>query len=269
MPLLIQAHVDGELTAAEIATVEAHLEHCANCAELQARLIGLSTRMREELTYHREPDALRAAVRARLAAAAPTQAQAQAPVQVQTQAQPGKVANDNATPWWRRLTQTRLTPLAPFGTGFALAAGLAMFFILPHTGNLPDAVVSDHIRALQPGHLMDVVSTDQHTVKPWFDGRLDFAPPVKDFNAKGFPLAGGRLDYLAGRQVAALIYHRHQHVIDLYVWPDEEHGDTSPTPGSLSGYNFLHWRQGGMVFWAVSDLEPGELAEFARLIRTE
>ena len=254
MPLLIQAHVDGELTAAEIATIEAHLERCESCAALQARLVALSTQVRQEVTYHREPDALRSAVRARLATLAPAEGQA------------AKVANDNTMPRWRRWMRT---PLAPFGTGVALAAGLAMLFLLPQSSNLPDAVVSDHIRALQPGHLMDVVSTDQHTVKPWFDGRLDFAPPVKDFDAKGFPLTGGRLDYLAGRQVAALIYHRRQHIIDLYVWPDEEHGDTSPTPGSLSGYNFLHWRQGGMVFWAVSDLDATELAEFARLVRGE
>ena len=108
-------------------------------------------------------------------------------------------------PFWRwRPSRGFLRPVAPFGAGFAMAACLALLLVLPRGGDLPDAVVAGHIRALQPGHLMDVVSTDQHTVKPWFDGRLDFAPPVKDFKAEGFPLAGGRLDYLAGRPLPPL-----------------------------------------------------------------
>ena len=162
-----------------------------------------------------------------------------------------------------------LGPATPFSTGFALAACLALIFILPHTGSLPDAVVSDHIRALQPGHLMDVVSTDQHTVKPWFDGRLDFAPPVKDLKPQGFPLVGGRLDYLDNKKVAALIYQRRQHLIDLYVWPDSGHLDHGPTEGSRSGYNFQHWSDDGMAFWAVSDLAPDQLTEFVALLRAK
>jgi anti-sigma factor RsiW len=130
-------------------------------------------------------------------------------------------------------------------------------------------VVSDHIRALQPGHLMDVVSTDQHTVKPWFDGRLDFAPPVKDLKPQGFPLVGGRLDYLDNKKVAALIYQRRQHLIDLYVWPDGGHLDHGATEGSRSGYNFQHWSEDGMAFWAVSDLAPDQLAEFVALLRAK
>jgi anti-sigma factor RsiW len=158
-------------------------------------------------------------------------------------------------------------PLIPFGAGAAVAACLALLLLVPSAGGLPEAVVSDHIRALQPGHLMDVVSTDQHTVKPWFDGRLDFAPPVKDFKAEGFPLAGGRLDYLAERPVAALIYQRRQHLIDLYVWPDDGRPGHGPESGSRSGYNFMHWSDGGMSFWAVSDLGAGELEDFVRLWR--
>jgi anti-sigma factor RsiW len=160
-------------------------------------------------------------------------------------------------------------PVAPFGGGFALAACLALAILLPRSGGLPDAVVSDHIRALQPGHLMDVVSTDQHTVKPWFDGRLNFAPPVKDLKNKGFSLAGGRLDYLSGRTVAALIYQRRQHVINLYVWPDDGYLDHGLTQGSRSGYNYVRWSLNGMAFWAVSDLAADELTDFARLLQTD
>jgi len=257
MRLLVQADVDGELPAASAAGVEAHLEGCPECATLQAQLISFSRRMRQEATCYAAPEHLHAAVRARLAAMAPTAKEGP------------ETANDNHVSWWRRLPRPRLGPAAPFSAGFALAACLALVFILPHTGSLPDAVVSDHIRALQPGHLMDVVSTDQHTVKPWFDGRLDFAPPVKDLKPQGFPLVGGRLDYLDNKKVAALIYQRRQHLIDLYVWLDSGHLDHGPTEGSRSGYNFQHWSQDGMAFWAVSDLAPDQLAEFVALLRAK
>jgi anti-sigma factor RsiW len=257
MRLLIQADVDGELAPADAAAVGAHLEHCSTCATLQAELVSLSRRMRLEVPYYPAPDEMQSAVRARLAAmAAPPE-------------QGPSGANDNRVSWRHRLSRPRLGQVVPFGGGFALAACLALVFLLPSATGLPDAVVSDHIRALQPGHLMDVVSTDQHTVKPWFAGRLDFAPPVKDFKAEGFPLAGGRLDYLAGKSVAALIYQRRQHLIDLYVWPEGGHLDHGPTEGSRSGYNFQRWSQDGMTFWVVSDLGANELADFVRLWRTD
>ena len=141
--------------------------------------------------------------------------------------------------------------------------------MLPRGDGLPDDVVAGHIRALQPGHLMDVASTDQHTVKPWFDGRLDVAPPVKDFQAEGFLLVGGGLDYLAGRPVAALVYQRRQRVIDLFVWPDGRHVDRSSVNSDRGGYNVLRWSRDGMAFWAVSDLSAQELADFARLWQVE
>jgi anti-sigma factor RsiW len=111
--------------------------------------------------------------------------------------------------------------------------------------------------------LMDVVSTDQHTVKPWFDGRLDFAPPVKDLAAQGFPLIGGRLDYLDGHPAAALVYRRAKHLIDLYAWPAQG-GMTAPRADERNGYNLIHWRQDGMQLWAVSDVEAAQLRAFVR-----
>jgi anti-sigma factor RsiW len=155
----------------------------------------------------------------------------------------------------------RARTAVPFGAGFALAACLVLLLAIPRDRTLPDELVSDHIRALQPGHLMDVVSTDQHTVKPWFDGRLDFAPPVNDLAPQGFPLTGGRLDYVAGRQAAVLIYQRRQHIINLFVWP--ERGGPAPLSTSRNGYNIVRWNQNGMTFWAISDLGANELAEFA------
>jgi len=257
MRLLIQAGVDGELMPADTAGVEAHLERCPSCAALQTQLMVLAARIHQDVPHYAPPDELLAVVQARVAAIAPP------PETTATG------ANDNRAGWWHRLPRPRLVAVAPFGGGFALAACLALVFLLPRTSSLPDAVVSDHIRALQPGHLMDVVSTDQHTVKPWFDGRLDFAPPVKDLKVEGFPLNGGRLDYLAGKPVAALIYQRRQRIIDLYVWPDGDHLDHSSTEGSRSGYNYLRWSQNGMAFWAVSDLAANELTDFAELVRTD
>ena len=254
MQLLIQADQDGELAPAEAARVAAHLDTCAACAGVQARLLALSGRLRRELPYHAAPDALRAVVRARIAAMATPQAAAPAPA----------VAPRAA--WWSRLARPRRGFGLPFGAGVALAASLALLVALPRDGGgLPDAVVAGHIRALQPGHLMDVASGDQHTVKPWFDGRLDFAPPVKDLKEAGFPLVGGRLDYLAGRPVAALVYQRRQHVIDLFVWLDGGHFDSDPAATNRSGYNSVRWSRDGMTLWAVSDLSAGELADFVRL----
>jgi anti-sigma factor RsiW len=118
-------------------------------------------------------------------------------------------------------------------------------------------VVSSHVRSMMASHLTDVTSTDQHTVKPWFDGKVDFAPPVTDLAAQGFPLLGGRLDYLGGHPVAALVYGRRKHVINLFVWPQS--GDRPPREVTLRGYHTVHGVKNGMEYWAVSDVNPQDL----------
>ncbi len=253
MRLLVQADIDGELTSAEAARIASHLETCPECTAILPHMSALSARVRADAPRHAAPDSLRAAVRAQVAA----------------ELSPfGPTARPRPAGW--RLPKFRLGTGASFGTGFALAACLTLAVILPQTrDSMADAVVVDHIRALQPGHLMDVVSTDQHTVKPWFDGRLAFAPPVKDFQSEGFPLAGGRLDYLDGREVAVLIYHSRQHVIELFVWPSGSDLDHGPIEGSRSGYNFVRWTRDGMALWAVSDLNAGELGDFVRLWQSQ
>ncbi len=235
MQLLVQADVDGELSAAEAAAVVAHTETCAACAALHTRLIGLSRRIRDEASYRPAPATLREAVERTISPPRPA----------------------------RAAVRTRWRMIAPFGVGAALAASLMLILLPPQPDDVAAALVAGHIRALQPGHLMDVVSGDQHTVKPWFDGRIDFAPPVKDLAAVGFPLAGARLDYAANRPVAALVYKRRQHVIDLFVWPGDPSGNMGPP--DRSGYNVIRWTQGGMVFWAVSDLGRPELLDFQQL----
>lgn len=248
--MLLQADLDGELDIAGSTIVAAHLALCASCTSRQAALADLSARLRAEQLVHPAPAHLRQAVLNTLQAAAATPPQSHA---------------DKLRSWFRSLG-TRLWPAISLGAGAALATAVMLVVVLPRTGGLPDSVVAGHIRALQPGHLTDVVSTDQHTVKPWFDGRLDYAPPVKDLASQGFPLAGGRLDYLDGRPVAALIYRRGQHIIDLYVWPETTHPLGSGT-GERSGYNFERWVQGGMEFWAVSDLAGPELRKFVQTWR--
>jgi anti-sigma factor RsiW len=235
--LLIQADIDGELQPAEAARVAAHLQRCPACTEIQAQFLSLSERVRQEAPSYPVSDAFRASLVARIAAAAPKSAVAR-----------------------RRPTVIG----ASFGAGFAVAACLALL-VLPQQGlQLSDEVVASHVRALQPGHLMDVVSTDQHTVKPWFDGRLTFAPPVKDLAAIDFPLVGGRLDYLAGRPAAALVYRHGQHVIDLYVFGGADSQRQTSAAGTRDGYNFVRWTGDGMAYWAVSDLNGPELASFAQ-----
>jgi anti-sigma factor RsiW len=127
-------------------------------------------------------------------------------------------------------------------------------------------LVASHIRSLQPGHLLDVQSTDQHTVKPWFNGKLDFSPPVRDLTEEGFPLIGGRLDYIGHQAVAALVYQRRQHLINVFIWPAGKQSDNNLRSESSQGYNMVIGEREGMYLCAVSDLSSGELQQFAQLI---
>ena len=250
MRLLIQADLDGEMDAGQAAALAAHVAACRTCATTREELAELASRLRTEVSYHPAPASLRQAVAARAAAVPP----AVAPGLMQTP-KPARAR-------WIGLPGARLWQGVSFGAGFALAASLALVLVPPHREDRVGEIVADHIRALQPGHLTDVPSTDQHTVKPWFNGRLDYSPPVKDLAAHGFPLAGGRLDYLDGRPVAALAYHRAQHVIDLYVWPTRNAADRAPSQGERSGYNYIRWNDGDMTFWAISDVNADELRNF-------
>jgi anti-sigma factor RsiW len=241
--LLVQAELDGELDAAQAASLEVHRAGCPICQAAQTELLRTRALLRQE-PYEPTPDDVRARVMARLHAAEPRVA-------------PAPVRR------WRWVFPS----LGGFGLGAVCAAALALIVVLPQRNDLVDQVVAGHVRALQPGHLEDVVSTDQHTVKPWFDGKLDFAPPVVDLAPAGFPLVGGRLDYADGRPVAALVYQRRLHYINVFVWPSTEKPGEQVASQTRQGYNILHWTQGGMTFWTVSDLAADELQTFVALFR--
>ena len=175
--------------------------------------------------------------------------------------------------------------LAPWlfgGAGGAILGGLAVAMALlvarpPATpqgieepavmGLQPQEIVASHVRALLSQHPIDVVSTDQHTVKPWFNGRIDYAPPVTDLSAKGFPLEGGRVDYVGGRTVAVLVYRTDKHPIDVYVFPARDMGAAAPTITGSDGYAIARWRRGGMTYWAITDAEPPHLRVFVEALQ--
>ena len=249
--LLVQAEFDRELDAAQAANLQAHRTHCADCQAAEVELTRAHALLREE-PYRPMPEAMRQRILARLDAdrATPVLGPAEGWIQV-----PATLAVLS------RFRSSRQSAIG-FGVGVACAAALAFLVLAPTEQNLTEQLVAAHVRALQPGHLEDVVSTDQHTVKPWFDGRIDFAPPVKDFAAGGFPLIGGRLDYIDGRPVAALVYRHDRHIIDLYVWPGAANAISNPAVADRNGYSIVHWTQDGMTFWAVSDVDPGELRAF-------
>jgi anti-sigma factor RsiW len=149
-----------------------------------------------------------------------------------------------------------------------VAARIGSNWIAPsHDELIAKEIVGGHIRSLMANHLSDVTSTDQHTVKPWFDGKLTFAPPVVDLRQEGFPLIGGRLDYVDGKPVAALVYQRRLHYINVFIWPSTGVPDAAPASEALEGYNILHWSQSGMTSWAISDLSADDLKTLGALLR--
>ena len=242
---LVHAYVDGELDVVKSLDVEAHLSDCVACAREQASLHALHTAFGNGALYHEAPARLERRVRAALRNA-------------------------------RRVEGGRRFTLRHYSWVGAAAAVLFMAIIV--RGVLPlgssageltaREVVDDHLRSLTANHLTDVLSSNQHTVKPWFDGRLNFTPPVEDLGAEGFPLVGGRLDYLDNHPVAAVVYRRRQHVINLFISPTA-HADTRPASELRGGYNIVHWTKAGMAYWAVSGLSAAELGKFAQLVSQE
>lgn len=232
----IDAYVDRELDRDAEAVVRGHVEGCAACRHRVAERNELS-RLIRSAAYYPAPGRLRMRV------------SAQVPVR--------------STVRMRLLTWAAAAILViSTGTGITLMRSAATI------GDAMVAeVVDDHVRSLMAEHLFDVQSTDQHTVKPWFLGKLDFSPPVTDLASTGFPLVGGRLDYLRGRPVAALVYQRQKHTINVFVTPDPGTSASGIDEHSLRGFHVRHWTRDNMAFWTVSDLNDGELTQFARALQ--
>lgn len=240
----VHGYFDGELDAVRSAEFERHLNACEECqAELQG-IRSLHKQLQESDLFEEASARLRERISREI----------------------GKEANrGHAMAYGSR----RLFLLPTFGALGAAAAMLIVFFAFQsHSGSrrITAELIDAHIRSLQPGHLTDVLSTDQHVVKPWFDGKLDFIPPVTDFSQQGFPLVGGRLDIVDGHNVAALVYARRKHFINLFVWPDDEKGANLTGSGSHQGFNWLRWQSGEMEFCLISDASSTDLRELKELI---
>jgi anti-sigma factor RsiW len=251
---LIHGYLDGELDLVSALRLEAHLQECTTCAQAYENHKALSCTLKSGPFYFRPSDDLELRIRAALvesglAASRPT-----------------------ALAWeatWRKL-------LRPSWAFLSVAASLAVVALValrlvPGLQNpspdhlLAEEVLASHVRSLMASHLTDVPSSDQHTVKPWFDGKLDFSPPVEDLGAQGFPLVGGRLDFLNDRPVAALVYQRRKHFINLFIWPSAQQSGQEAI--MQHGYNLIHWTHSGMTYWAASDLNYRELGEFVHLVQ--
>jgi anti-sigma factor RsiW len=242
---LIDAYVDREL-AVELGTeIERHIESCAACRALYERRRALSAQLREPALYAAAPERLHRRIADAIAAESPPTALRPARRQ------------------WLQLA-------AACVTAAVLGSGATYLSLIGSPVSLADEVVANHVRSLLvENRAVDVPSSDEHTVKPWFNGKLDFAPPVVDLTSDGFPLLGGRLDYAGQRTVAALVYRHRQHIINLFLWP----ADGGATDGgamvteSRQGYHLLHWSSEGMTYWAVSDLNPADLKAFGDLVQ--
>lgn len=246
--VLLHALIDGELDAGHARDVEAHAAGCSACAERLASFRALHDATSGAALKEAAPTHLRSRIEGSLAA----------------QAKPNVAAQ-------RFFWPSRRGFFGGFALGSALSAAVAASLVLAvmrdnQQQTIADGVVSAHIRSLQAGHLMDVETSDQHTVKPWFNGRVDVAPPVVDLTAEGFTLLGGRLDYIDGEPVAAIVYQRRKHLINLFVAQRLGARHNSALSEAIQGYNIRHWSQGGLDFWAVSDLAGDELDEFVQKI---
>jgi anti-sigma factor RsiW len=252
----VPGYLDGELDLVRTIEMETHLKGCPACAQELESLKALRAALQRSSLAYSAPAALRERIQSSLRAAS------------------GADVKESKVKW-------------PFLNFWQWAGAFALLALISISGwqwaarlrgpssdqQLAAEVFASHVRSLEASHLMDVASTDQHTVKPWFDGKLDFSPPVEDLASDGFPLVGGRLDYLEGREVAALVYQRRKHLINVFVWPaapgsNASQASPAQTLAPRQGYNMMRWSRSGFQFWAVSDVSAQDLTDFVRLLES-
>ena len=247
----VPGYMDGELDLVRTIEMETHLKDCPACVQKLEDHQVVRALLRRSSPAYAAPAVLRDRVQSSL------RASAKADMEVR----------ESGIQWWSLHVWRwagAVAVLALFSlSGWQFTARLRE----PSSDQrIAAEVFSSHVRSLEANHLMDVVSTDQHTVKPWFDAKLDFSPPVEDLASNGFPLVGGRLDYLEGHEVAALIYQRRNHFINVFVWPDSNETNSTQSVKSRQGFSIMRWSRDGFQCWAVSDIGGSELAEFVRLL---
>jgi anti-sigma factor RsiW len=242
---LIHGYVDGELDLIKSLEIEQHLQGCSACAQAHTSLRAVRAALQDGSLYFQPPSDLRKRI------------------------QSSVWRESHGDPAFRVRPRSLLAVAASLA--LITAAGWALVRVRSTQSAdafLTEELVASHVRSqMLPSHQFDVASSDSHTVKPWFQGKLDFSPPVKDLAGEGFPLVGGRLDYLHGRPAAALVYQRRRHSINLFIWPSTPGSETTTRMVTRQGFHLFQWEQSGMTYWAVSDLNDRELQEFARLIQ--
>jgi anti-sigma factor RsiW len=244
---LLHGYLDGELDPVRAEEFEQHLQSCSPCIVILEEQESLRASLQAAKLYERAPAALTMKIK-------------------------GEIAKKETAAEWSWLPIWRWIAVS---VAIILSVAITYVGVEQYSANRVgveqaaalNAVIDAHLRSLQPGHLTDVASTDQHTVKPWFDGKLNYVPPVRDFAESGFPLVGGRLDVLNGRSVAVLVYGRRKHFVNVFVWPESEKGPEIPAVGTRSGYQWVYSQARGMEFCVVSDVSAADLHSLSELLK--
>ncbi len=242
--ILIDAYIDNELDIANSMQVEQHIRTCQSCSSAYKNYLVIQSALKDESMFFTPPPDLKAKITASIKSTEKKQ-----------------TGFKTSILGWRGAAAV-----------FAVAAVILLIVILFRTPasqeeQVTEQIVNNHMRSLMPNHLTDVQNSDQHTVKPWFNGKLDFSPPVADLSTQGFTLIGGRIDFISGQPVAAIVYQRKSHYINLFFWFSDNKEDVTKKASVTRGYNVIRWVKGNRNYWAVSDINLTELDEFVSKIQ--